>query len=286
MKINATAKRASRLHEMLRSKEGVVLDKDGVLIDNSGLVFANLQLGFHRAGEPFNFEKRLVWSLNGIDRSFMGTKPIMALLCMNKLANICGEKDPNSLLREILSKADAPHILTKIINSHTTEDDHSKAEEIYWHDGGSFFNSEEGTGHLRQSFRAREALERLLGLYSGKVAILTNAPKRSSVERNLKKTGFGELTDHLLILTGEDVVNSKPNPEGLYTISRKLGIKIPSLFFVGDSVTDIDTAKGCGMDSVALYGGAGFPIHLKNARPTATALNVMSVAEASQVKRG
>lgn len=285
VKMRTVAEHSSRLRELLRNKEGVVLDKDGVLIDNSRLVYANLKRGFRLVEEPFRFERRLVWGLNGLDRNFTGTKPIMALLSINDLSKNRNYGDPNALLGQILSKTNASSILTEIINTHTSKDDKAKAEKIYWHDGGSFFNSEEGTGYLRQCFRASEALGRLLEFYHGKVAILTNAPRRSSVERNLSKTGLGEVTDRILILTGEDVSKTKPDPEGLYKISRKLGIIIPSLFFVGDSVTDIDAAKRCGMDSVAISGGAGFQIHLKNAQPSAMAANLISLAEATEAQK-
>jgi HAD superfamily hydrolase (TIGR01549 family) len=54
-----------------------------------------------------------------------------------------------------------------------------------------------------------------------------------------------------------DVVHPKPNPESVFEASRRLGVAVEDCIFVGDSVYDIQCARGAGIPCVAVSYGAG-----------------------------
>ena len=65
-----------------------------------------------------------------------------------------------------------------------------------------------------------------------------------------------ELTDQFsVIVGGEDIEKSKPDPEGLHMILSKTSIKPEQAVLVGDSLTDAETALRGGIDFIAVLTG-------------------------------
>lgn len=57
------------------------------------------------------------------------------------------------------------------------------------------------------------------------------------------------------IVGGEDVQNSKPDPEGLYQFFSKVPVKPEHAVLIGDSLTDAETARNGGIEFVAVLTG-------------------------------
>lgn len=66
----------------------------------------------------------------------------------------------------------------------------------------------------------------------------------------------------------DDDVPHKPNPTGALRIAAKLGLKPAEIVFVGDTSTDILTAKACAMSSVGVLWGFRDATELNNAGAT------------------
>lgn len=77
---------------------------------------------------------------------------------------------------------------------------------------------------------------------------------RYRIETILKRDGL--LASFDLIVGGEDVTKHKPDPEGLLMAVDKLASFPSACLYVGDSVTDAETAKRAGIPFVAVLSGA------------------------------
>lgn len=105
--------------------------------------------------------------------------------------------------------------------------------------------------HPDRAFLDRDTLGEIrgwgvrLGLFSGK--------GRRSAEITLSKLGLQDIFD--VVVTGEDVSRSKPDPEGLQLALRILATPPRETLFVGDSPLDIQAGKAAGvMTGAALWG--------------------------------
>ena len=58
-----------------------------------------------------------------------------------------------------------------------------------------------------------------------------------------------------VIVGGDDVINEKPDPEGLLAAIEKLNISKNQVLYVGDSIVDAKTAQSAGVDFVAVLTG-------------------------------
>jgi phosphoglycolate phosphatase len=76
---------------------------------------------------------------------------------------------------------------------------------------------------------------------------------RRRIEAILKRENLLNLFD--VIVGGEDVSEYKPDPEGLLKALDKLGSVSSSSLYVGDSVTDAETAKRAAVPFVAVLSG-------------------------------
>lgn len=83
-----------------------------------------------------------------------------------------------------------------------------------------------------------------------KLVIVTSS-KRESVEPAIKKNGLNQLID--LVLTKEDVVEHKPNPEIIYTAMKKTRSQLESVLIIGDSNKDVLAGKNAGIDTAIFY---------------------------------
>jgi len=59
-----------------------------------------------------------------------------------------------------------------------------------------------------------------------------------------------------VIVGGEDVSAHKPDPQGLLAAVDRLGSRHAATLYVGDSVTDAETAKRAAVPFVAVLSGA------------------------------
>lgn len=105
--------------------------------------------------------------------------------------------------------------------------------------------------HPDRAFLDRDMLRQMrswglkLGLFSGK--------GRRSAEISLIKLGLQDAFD--VVVTGEDVSRSKPDPEGVQLTLRKLGRSPEGALFVGDSPLDIEAGRAAGVvTGAALWG--------------------------------
>ncbi|GAQ18271.1 pyrophosphatase PpaX [Oceanobacillus picturae] len=83
-----------------------------------------------------------------------------------------------------------------------------------------------------------------------KLAIITGK-SRASLDISLKALEMDEaLFD--AIVTGDDVVNAKPNPEGILNTLRDMNIEKSEAMFIGDSNADIEAGKQAGVTTVGV----------------------------------
>ena len=76
-----------------------------------------------------------------------------------------------------------------------------------------------------------------LGIYTGK--------GRESSMITLEKLGVDKYFD--LIVTGDDVENHKPSPEGILKFVNKFKLKNERVLMIGDSVSDVKAARDAGV---------------------------------------
>jgi phosphoglycolate phosphatase len=76
---------------------------------------------------------------------------------------------------------------------------------------------------------------------------------RYRIESVLEREGL--LNAFATIVGGEDVAKHKPDPTGLLTAIKRLGSVPASTLYVGDSVTDAQTAERAGVPFVAVLSG-------------------------------
>jgi HAD superfamily hydrolase (TIGR01549 family) len=75
----------------------------------------------------------------------------------------------------------------------------------------------------------------ILGIFTGK--------GRKTTDITLKKLDFAKHFDY--VITGDDVLNHKPHPEGIFKIMKKSGItNNEKVLLIGDSPADIIAARG------------------------------------------
>lgn len=120
-----------------------------------------------------------------------------------------------------------------------------------------------------------EMLEALLAL-GLPLCVLSNKPQaftEISVRRFLPGAGFRAVRG-----AREDVPN-KPHPAGALALAGELGIAPGSFWFVGDSATDMKTARGAGMLPVGVLWGFRSRAELEE---NGAALLVASPAELSE----
>lgn len=71
------------------------------------------------------------------------------------------------------------------------------------------------------------------------------------------------------MITMEDTLHHKPDPEPLLLAVSRLGGDASRAVYVGDAVVDVDAAKAAGMASIAVTWGAGDRADLVASEPTA-----------------
>ena len=96
-------------------------------------------------------------------------------------------------------------------------------------------------------------MELLLDLsrYNYKIAIVSN--KFDSAVKSLSRTYFGNL---IPVAIGESSeIKRKPAPDSIFTAIKELGSDITNAVLVGDSETDVQTAKNAGIPCIGVTWG-------------------------------
>lgn len=96
-------------------------------------------------------------------------------------------------------------------------------------------------------------MELLLDLYryNYKIAIVSN--KYDAAVKELARTYFGNLISVAIGETSE--IKRKPAPDSIYTAVKELGSELSSTVLVGDSETDVRTAKNAGIPCIGVTWG-------------------------------
>lgn len=96
-------------------------------------------------------------------------------------------------------------------------------------------------------------MELLLDLYryNYKIAIVSN--KFDAAVKSLSRTYFGTL---IPVAIGETLeIKRKPAPDSIYTAIKELGSDLSNTVLVGDSETDVQTAKNAGIPCIGVTWG-------------------------------
>lgn len=94
---------------------------------------------------------------------------------------------------------------------------------------------------------ARKVIAQLHRKY--KVALVSSSPKRI-VELVVERAGIGKELD--CVLSGDDVVNGKPDPEPFLKAACALGVQSTECVVVEDSLNGIEAAHRAGMKCIAV----------------------------------
>lgn len=117
---------------------------------------------------------------------------------------------------------------------------------------------EEFREHYKQNMQNKTRpyngiMELLLDMhrYNYKIAIVSN--KYDSAVKSLANTYFGNLITVAIGETNE--IKRKPAPDSIYTAVQELGSDLSRTVFVGDSETDVRTAKNAGIPCIGVTWG-------------------------------
>jgi phosphoglycolate phosphatase len=105
--------------------------------------------------------------------------------------------------------------------------------------------------HCLDRTRPFSGLPELLTRSGRRLAVHTNKPGRVA-RRILAGTG---LLSRFALVTGGDEGPRKPDPAGTLEIMRRLGARAEDTVFIGDSPTDVRTARNAGVTMVAVTWG-------------------------------
>jgi phosphoglycolate phosphatase len=105
--------------------------------------------------------------------------------------------------------------------------------------------------HCLDRTRAFPGLPELLTRSGRRLAVHTNKPGKAA--RRIF-AGLG-LLERFAIVTGGDEAPRKPDPAGTLEIMRRLGARPEDTVFIGDSPTDVRTARNAGVTMVAVTWG-------------------------------
>ncbi len=165
------------------------------------------------------------------------------------------KKTAEFFLGKILSMDDVEEIKNKGIN-----DDCDAAEILIQESGGDFRKKviikKFQEYYLGRKFDGFVKNERCLikeptlkKLKRYKLAVLTGRPKE---EANFGLKRFKINKYFKIVVPKEGVKESKPNPEGLLKIIKKLNLKNEETIYVGDNLADLRTAKNAGVNFIGV----------------------------------
>ena len=140
----------------------------------------------------------------------------------------------------------APRLVADVLGPDAAEADRKRGLEIFL-----AHYSEHNLDATRAYPGVVEGLE---ALQDRPMAVLTNKPKKMSVEI---LEALGLLKYFRAVYGGDSFVKKKPDPAGAQTILKDLGAQPQEAAMVGDSDVDIQTARNAGMLAIAVNYGFG-----------------------------
>jgi HAD superfamily hydrolase (TIGR01549 family) len=133
----------------------------------------------------------------------------------------------------------------------------------------------EARKHKPQLFpQARPLLESLKCIYS--LGLVTSG-SRARVLRDLTATGIRNLFQ--VVITGDDVSNPKPDPEGLVLALDRLALRPEQALFVGDAREDYLMAQTAGVPFIGITTGFATVSMIKNCSQLADLSELTSLVE-------
>ncbi|MGI0081561.1 MAG: HAD family hydrolase, partial [Nitrososphaerales archaeon] len=105
-------------------------------------------------------------------------------------------------------------------------------------------------------------------------AIVTNSGRRP-VDSILDLFGFSKYV--ALVITRNELVSLKPNPEGIIKALNELNVRNSEAAYVGDSTIDIEAARAAGVTSIAVSTGMYKPDRLVPSAPDYLVQNIEDV---------
>jgi HAD superfamily hydrolase (TIGR01509 family) len=95
-----------------------------------------------------------------------------------------------------------------------------------------------------------------------KIGVFTGKGKRPA-EFSLRALGVRDRVDHLV--SGTDVIRPKPDPEGVFQASGRLGVPVERILLAGDSPADVQAGRAAGSKTAAVLWAAFQPDRLRQA---------------------
>ncbi len=146
-------------------------------------------------------------------------------------------------------------LVHRALEEQATEGDVQRAMGIFLE-----YYREHMLDHTQTYSGVREALEELC---DRRLAVLTNKPVRFSREM-LDRLGLAHVFS--FIYGGNSFPQKKPDPVGVQTLLRDLGLSAREALIVGDSETDVLTGRNAGIWTCGVTYGFGFDT-LENTPP-------------------
>lgn len=108
------------------------------------------------------------------------------------------------------------------------------------------------------------------------MAVVSNKFKKL-VNQGLERSGL--LTYFEVVVAGDEVEHTKPNPEGLLKACELLQVPHDSLIYVGDSDVDVKTAKNMGAYSIAYVSDPKREQALKETKPCSIVYDLIEIKD-------
>jgi pyrophosphatase PpaX len=113
-----------------------------------------------------------------------------------------------------------------------------------------------------------------LGLMTGK--------GRRTADITISKLGWDGIFGS--VITGEDIANQKPAPDGVLLVAHQLSVEPQICVFVGDSPADIEAGRNAGMVTIAAGWHDVYHDHLRACKPDYWAETPLDVAKLCSAK--
>ena len=263
----------------LKNREAICFDKDGVLVDISELTLHNRKKGFEYVGREFAYDADTLYKLGGIgDKYNGGLHPIVSILAFERWHKKNGgtAESMSNVFRKLITSQNASEKLDEITTMYQADGDLELARKIYWWDNGKFFTSDESASYVKPIEGSKTALLQIHEILRGNVAIVTNAPVRTAVIRDLLVAGFSESEISKLTIICDA---KKPSPEKINSTLKNFGVNPTKAAYVGDATIDTMAARNAGVFSTMVLSGMGTLEVLRREKPDVILQNVKSLSE-------
>ncbi|MCK0473982.1 HAD family hydrolase [Halalkalibacter sp. APA_J-10(15)] len=180
--------------------------------------------------------------IKGVIFDFDGTLANTLPICYYAFQNVFKLFDDKDLSSDEVKAMFGPSE-TGIIRKNLTNTNKDKAIELYY---SKYLESHHQ--FVAPNLEINELINKLkengikLGIVTGKA--------RRSLDISLKELNMDNLFE--VIITGDDVINPKPHPEGVIKALSLLGIKNDEAMFVGDSDADIEAGNQANVYTVGV----------------------------------